>query len=97
MKKVVQWHEKFYPTVGGGYTHISNLATNLSSFNHELIVDHIPDFPYKETYTKNSVIRRFPKHPIIPQTRLLEKRFVSYPFLLTKDLQTIYSKFRYHS
>ena len=95
MKEIIQWHENFYPTLGGGPAHLDNLISQLNAtFKIKFITDYIQGTSPVDVYAENVDIYRFPPKPLIPP-KWLRKRYVSFPFGVVHELQTLRSKLKY--
>jgi glycosyltransferase involved in cell wall biosynthesis len=95
MKEIIQWHENFYPTLGGGPAHLDNLISQLNTtFKFKLITDYVSGTSPVDVYAKNVGIYRFPPKPLIPP-KWLRKRYVSIPCGVIHELQTWASKLKY--
>lgn len=94
MKTVLVWHENFYPKLGGGCSYIFNLVSSISDYKYIILTNYIKGYPQKEVFSENAIIYRFPKKFML-NTKLSQKRFISFPFRVINNFLCLYSKYKF--
>lgn len=91
MRLIAQYNPRFYPIIGGGETHISNLVKSMKDFNFEIITNALPSNSLKEKFSGNTLIRRFLPYDrsLISSNNLIPSKYY-FPYRLMNDIIRIY-------
>lgn len=96
MKKIIHWHENFYPIMGGCPAHIQNLVSNMNKeYRHEIITDYVKNYPKIEDLFYNARIHRLPAMFLFRKSGFFKKRVISYPCRVLNDLQRLKAKIKH--
>ena len=96
MSRIIHYINTIYPAIGGGSSHRDNLIRNLPEYEFVVVSNTHSGSLTTDQHPKNVLIKRFPRHLLInPSNKFFNIRYISYPFRLIKDIQTIRSKLNY--
>ena len=59
MKKIALHCQRWFPSIGGMETHISNLVNNCTNFEFEILTNTIPGYPEIDKLNERVIVRRF--------------------------------------
>ena len=96
MTKIAQYNPRFFPIVGGGETHVSNLVNGMKDYNFEIITNALKNSPLNEQFSDNTLIRRFLPYDmsLIPFENSVISKY-SFPYRLMTDVLRIWRKNKY--
>lgn len=57
--KIAQYIDRFYPTLGGGETHVAEIVRNIPQYKFDILTDSVAGFTSQEQYLPNTTIFRF--------------------------------------
>lgn len=96
MTTIAQYNPRFFPIVGGGETHVSNLVMGMKNYNFEIITNALKNSPLEEHFFENTIIRRFLPYDmsLIPFENPLISKY-SFPYRLITDILRLWGKNQY--
>jgi len=92
MRRILHWHENFYPILGGGSSHIYNLMSSLNDFEYIILTDPIRNYPKIEKMLPYATVYRVPKNKISDVSKFINSKLTKWTCKLIDDLYSLNSK-----
>lgn len=97
MSLIYQFYSGYYPASGGIETHITNIVSNLQSYDFQIIADAFPGLPIVERKRDNVTVKRIMpvNESIDASANSLKNKKIAFPYRLIKDILRLNNKRKY--
>ena len=93
--RIIQYIERFYPTLGGGETHVADIVETIPEYDFEIITNALPRCSSIEQYSNNTVIHRFPPTGNLPLSNNKAISKAMFPYRVFSEWLRLQRKYQY--
>ena len=97
MSLIYQFYSGYYPASGGIETHITDIVSNLQSYDFQIIADAFPGLPIVERTRDNVTVRRIipVNESVDASTNSYKNKKIAFPYRFIKDILRLNYKRKY--